>query len=89
MSIVDIIAQAAEDERQRIIGSEDDPSGILDSYEMVVHEGLIAWLCRRCPHINIQVRDLEGSQSGLTLAELAESALAHEDEYHGESAGGQ
>jgi hypothetical protein len=73
-------------ERHRILGLEhpveDDPKGILDHYEPITHDGLIAWLCRRCPHVNIIARDLEGDQSGLTLAEMAWSALAHEDECH-------
>lgn len=73
-------------ERHRILGLEDpddgDPHGILDRYELIVHEGLACWLCRRCPHIGIIARDMDGNQSGLTLAEMAWSALNHEDEQH-------
>lgn len=76
----------AEVERERILGVEDpnddDEEGILDQYEMIIHEGIVGWLCRRCPHIGIIARDMSGNQAGLTLAEMAWSALAHEAEVH-------
>lgn len=67
-----------------LVGTDDDP-GLLDKYFMGLVNGLIFWLCRRCPsgHVNIIARDLDGDQTNLTLGELAQSALLHEHEYHG------
>jgi hypothetical protein len=83
-------------ERQRLVGTDDDP-GVLDGYEirtMTASETgqvLVFYYCARQHagtngepgHVGIIARDLDGDQTGLTLGELAQSALEHEAEHHG------
>lgn len=81
------LSNAFETERERILGTPDEPTGILDRYEIKAHTApngkpLHFVYCERCHHIQITARDLDGDQSGVTLAELAEWALDHEEEAH-------
>jgi|ERR1044072_4597213 hypothetical protein len=74
-------------ERERILGTPDEPTGILDRYEVKAYtapNGKATHMvyCGRCHHIQITARDLDGDQSGVTLAELAEWAMDHEDDEH-------
>jgi hypothetical protein len=72
--------------QRAILGTEDEPCGILDRYQLnaVEHEGktLIHIYCQRCHHVQIVARDMDGDQKGVTLAEWTESALRHEEEAH-------
>lgn len=72
--------------QRAILGTEDDPCGILDRFQLNAseHEGkaLIHIYCLRCHHIQIVARDMDGDQKGVTLAEWVESALRHEEEEH-------
>jgi len=97
--LVEQMADAAAAERIRIIGAEDDHTpaglGILDRFEVFAQHApngaLLIWV--RCGTtcgaegngtLLITARDLEGSQDGLTLAELAHQALRHwQEEHHG------
>jgi hypothetical protein len=45
-------------------------------------EPMVVWFCARCNHVQIVARDLDGNQDGMTLAELAEAAIEHEQESH-------
>jgi hypothetical protein len=72
---------------QRVLGSEDDPAGILDRYTVACAPNdpgkpLFFWHCARCNVVHVIARDLDGDQSGVTLAEMAESVMSHEDEHH-------
>jgi hypothetical protein len=84
-------------ERQRLVGTDDDP-GVLDRYEVhaipAVRAGqkpVVTYYCTRVHrgtggkpgHVGLIARDMDGDQTGLTLGELAESALEHEAEHHG------
>ena len=60
----------------------DERLDVLDRFEMVLTNGIVGTLCRRCPAVQIVARDLDGDQSGLTLAELVEEAERHEREEH-------
>jgi hypothetical protein len=87
---------AVASERQRLVGTDDDP-GVLDRYEVRAVIGtdrasaLVTYYCGRvhagtggkAGHVGVIARDLNGDQTGLTLGELAQSALEHEDEHHG------
>lgn len=80
--------RAFDIERERILGTPDEPTGILDRYEIKAYtapngQAMHMVYCGRCHHVQVTVRDLEGDQSGVTLAELAEWAMDHEDEEHG------
>lgn len=70
---------------RRLVGTDDEP-GLLDRYFLGQTNGLIFWVCKRCPGglVSITARDLEGDQTNLTLGELVEAALTHEREDHGE-----
>jgi hypothetical protein len=80
-----------------LVGTDDDP-GVLDRYEVhaipAVRAGqkpVVTYYCTRVHrgaggkpgHVGLIVRDVDGDQTGLTLGELAESALDHEAEHHG------
>lgn len=62
--------------------------GILDNYQIktdITASGrqIVFWYCNRTHarsggHVGIIARDLDGDQSGLTLAELVTSAIEHE-----------
>lgn len=67
---------------RELVGTDDDP-GLLDLYFIGVHQDLAVWMCKRCPHVGIIARNLDGDQTNLTLGEMAQSALAHEREKHG------
>lgn len=70
----------AEWERQ-LVGTDDEP-GLLDLYFIGVYQDLAIWMCKRCPHVQIIARDMDGDQTNLTLGEMVETALAHEREKH-------
>ncbi len=81
------LADAFRIERERILGTPEEPTGILDRYEVKAYvapngKPLHMVYCGRCHHIQITARDLDGDQSGVTLAELAEWAMDHEEEEH-------
>lgn len=81
-------------DRLRLIGTDEQP-GILDQFELRAsaskdhaQEPLVTYYCGReherpGGHVHIIARDLSGDQSGLTIGEMAESALNHEKEHHG------
>lgn len=51
------------------------------NYEMVVAQDMVAWLCRRCVTVHVDVHlgdDDRPTQKGITLADLVESAHEHE-----------
>jgi len=94
----DLAGQAEKiraEERERILGTPDEPTGILDRYEVKAYiapngKPLHMVYCGRCPHMPIWstgARGRDGDQSGVTLAELAEWAMDHEEEEHAEPAG--
>lgn len=81
----------------RLFGTDDEPTGILDRYEVnaipAVRAGqhaIVTYYCARTHagtngrrgHVGVIARDLDGDQTGLTLAELAASAIEHEAEHH-------
>lgn len=83
-------------ERHRLIGTDDEP-GVLGRYEVnaipAVKAGqkpVVTYYCNRIHrgtegrpgHVGLIVRDMDSDQTGLTLGELAESALEHEAEHH-------
>lgn len=55
---------------------------VLARYELVTQRGIVFALCRRCPHLTATARDIDGSQDGVTYAEVAAQALRHELEDH-------
>jgi hypothetical protein len=55
---------------------------VLARYEVVTQSGITFTLCRRCPHLMVTARDLDGDQDGVTVAELVEQVLTHEWEDH-------
>lgn len=75
-----------------LIGDNDTP-GILDDYTITtVHMGpddhpVIVWRCTNCcgngaGYIGITARDLDLTQTNLTLGELVAAALSHREEDH-------
>jgi len=57
----------------------------LELYEAIENQGLVGWLCRRCVLVVLSAAvDADGDPTpkGVTLADLVESATAHEREKH-------
>lgn len=67
----------------KVVGTDDDP-GLLGRYFMGIHRGMIYTFCKRCPNVQVVVRDLAGDQTDLTLGELVKMALEHERDEHQE-----
>lgn len=72
---------------ETLVGVDDVP-GVLDRFEVRATDGLVVWYCPRghgdggVGHVAVIARNLDGDQTGLTLGELVEAALTHEDEEH-------
>ncbi|WP_432050289.1 hypothetical protein [Verrucosispora sp. NA02020] len=80
-----------DDQRRHLLGDDDTP-GLLDEYKVITYiprdgKPVVAWFCPRqhgdsVGHVGLIARDLDGDQTGLTLAELVTAALDHEAESH-------
>lgn len=60
---------------------------LLDLYEVRAvpvgeDRGIVCWYCHRCRLASTNIRDVDADQTGLTLAELAETVRDHEMEIH-------
>lgn len=62
---------------------------LLDLYEiravpmgMDGDHAIVCWHCHRCRLAGTTIRDMDADQTGLTLAELAETVREHETEVH-------
>lgn len=73
-----------------IVGADGEP-GPLDRYLVASTETMVVWYCPRDhdhgdgdsgAHAGVIARNLEGDQSGLTLGEMLQHVLEHEDEAH-------
>ena len=78
---------------RQLVGTDDTP-GLLDEYRISAIPPMgdgkptVLWHCPRDHgdagkgHVGLIARDMNGDQSGLTLGELVEAALEHEEEAH-------